>query len=111
MLGRIFGLFLAHAPARLAALRQALTDGDLARAATEAHALKSPSLNVGALRLGALCADLETRARGGDEALLAGAPLANVESEFAAVIAAIEHKRASRELEGMPEHPAQAAID
>ncbi|MGH6923109.1 MAG: ATP-binding protein [Propylenella sp.] len=111
MLGRIFGLFLAHAPARLAALRLALADGDLARAATEAHALKSPSLNIGALRLGALCADLEAQARASDQAILSGMPLAELEGEFAAVMAAIEREQASRELEGMPERQAQATID
>ncbi len=55
MLVRIFDLFLAHAPTHLAGLKQAIAEGDLKRIASDAHALKSPSLNIGALKLGALC--------------------------------------------------------
>jgi signal transduction histidine kinase/CheY-like chemotaxis protein/HPt (histidine-containing phosphotransfer) domain-containing protein len=65
MLERIFGLFRAHAPARFAGLTEACAAGDLERIASEAHALKSPSLNIGALRLGRLCGELETEARAG----------------------------------------------
>jgi HPt (histidine-containing phosphotransfer) domain-containing protein len=89
MLDRIFGLFLSHAPARLAALQEAIGKSDLPRAAAEAHALKSPSLNIGALRLGGLCATLESRARAADVALLADDSVAAVKRELDAVIAAI----------------------
>ncbi len=90
---RIFGLFLAHVPARLAALRDALEKGDLAAVATEAHALKSPSMNIGALRLGAHCAELETRARDGERAFPFQETLAKIESEFAAAVAAIQREQ------------------
>jgi len=105
MLARIFDLFLAHAPAQLSALEKAASEGDLAQTATAAHALKSPSMNIGALRLGKLCADLEARARAGDRALLSETPLAEIEGEFAAVVAAIKRGRASA---GGGEHHAHA---
>jgi signal transduction histidine kinase/CheY-like chemotaxis protein len=101
MLDRIFDLFLSHAPERLAALERALADGNLAQVATEAHALKSPSMNVGALRLGGLCADLEARARNEDSGLLSEAPLEQIKTEYAAVTAAIERQRASPQAEAV----------
>jgi signal transduction histidine kinase/CheY-like chemotaxis protein len=99
MLNRIFDLFLSHAPARLAALEQALADGDLAQVASEAHALKSPSMNVGAMRLGALCAELEARARSEDRDVLSGAPLDAIKAEYAAVTAAIEQEHSSEQVD------------
>ena len=66
MLERVFNLFGVHAPARLSALCDALAAGDVARVAAEAHALKSPSLNIGALRLAALAAEVEAQARSGE---------------------------------------------
>jgi two-component system sensor histidine kinase BarA len=66
MLERVFNLFGVHAPARLAALCDALDAGDVAGVAAEAHALKSPSLNIGALRLAALAAEVEAQARSGE---------------------------------------------
>jgi two-component system sensor histidine kinase BarA len=93
MLDRIFGLFLAHAPARLEALKQALAAQDLSAIAAEAHALKSPSLNIGALRLGALCSELEAEARTGSAAALAGNAVDRISAEMEAVTAAIEAER------------------
>jgi two-component system sensor histidine kinase BarA len=93
MLARIFGLFQVHAPARLAALREALAAGEMERAASEAHALKSPSLNIGALRLGALCQGIEARARACDATLKPDAELAPLEAELAAVVAAIQREQ------------------
>lgn len=89
MLQKIFGLFAGHAPGRFAALTEAFAAGDFERLATEAHALKSPSLNIGALRLGALCAVIEKQARDGDATLLAGSALEHLETELHAVMAAI----------------------
>jgi two-component system sensor histidine kinase BarA len=66
MLERVFNLFGVHAPARLSALCDALAAGDVAGVAAEAHALKSPSLNIGALRLAALAAEVEAQARSGE---------------------------------------------
>ncbi len=97
LLGRVFGLFLSHAPTHVDALKQAIAESDLAKVATEVHALKSPSRNVGAMRLGELCADLEARARDGDDALLSEAPLGAIERELAAVVAAIKDELAPPE--------------
>jgi CheY-like chemotaxis protein/HPt (histidine-containing phosphotransfer) domain-containing protein len=66
ILKRILAAFREHAPPRLAGLEAAHRRGDMAAVALEAHALKSPSRNVGALRLAEICADIEQRARGGE---------------------------------------------
>jgi two-component system sensor histidine kinase BarA len=95
MLDRILGLFLAHAPARVAALREAISAEDLPRIATEAHALKSPSLNIGAVGLAGLCSAIEAKARVADRAVLEGSALAQIEAEFAAVTEAIARERGS----------------
>ena len=89
MLQKIFGLFAAHAPGRFAALTEGFATGDFERIATEAHALKSPSLNIGALRLGALCAVIEKQARDGDATVLAGPALKHLDAELSAVMLAI----------------------
>jgi two-component system sensor histidine kinase BarA len=91
---KIFRLFQAHAPARFAALKEAVAGGDLDRIAAEAHALKSPSLNVGARRLGALCAEVEAKARAGEAIAKESAGVARIERELAAVMAAIDRERA-----------------
>ncbi len=59
--------YLDDGRAQLDALRTALAGGDGATAelVRAAHSLKSGSLNVGALELGALCRSLEEDARGG----------------------------------------------
>ncbi len=89
VLRKVFGLFEAHAPSRIAALQDAIAASDCDRIATEAHALKSPSLNIGGLRLGALCADMETRGRAADETIMLDGTLGAVEAELARVLAAI----------------------
>ena len=95
VLRKLFGLFQSHAPARLAALREAAEASDYDRIASEAHALKSPSVNIGALRLGALCADVEARARNGDATLLSEGALAVIEAELARVLDAIVEEAGS----------------
>jgi signal transduction histidine kinase/CheY-like chemotaxis protein/HPt (histidine-containing phosphotransfer) domain-containing protein len=98
MLDKIFGLFRAHAPARMAALRDAFAAADLEQVAVEAHALKSPSLNIGALRVGALCAVIEADARAGDDALVSGPALAQLEVELKAVMEALDRGRPAENL-------------
>ena len=109
MLGKIFGLFQSHAPARLEALKQAVAAADFPRMATEAHALKSPSVNIGALRLGELCAAIEARARAADAALLSDGSLDRVEQEFAAVLKAIEVEQAPHQAAPATEMPSATA--
>ena len=89
VLERIFRLFEAHAPARFAALETAFADNDQQRIASEAHALKSPSLNIGALRLGEMCARLEAAARSGGDTRPDARVLQEIGAELAAVQAAI----------------------
>jgi HPt (histidine-containing phosphotransfer) domain-containing protein len=52
--------FLLESPRRLAAIRQALEDGDRDALVFAAHSLKGTSAQLGALRLAALCHELET---------------------------------------------------
>ena len=75
MLEKIFDLYLGHAPARREAIHAAAAAADLPRLASEAHALKSPSLNVGARALAACCSEIETLARAGDASVLDGPAL------------------------------------
>ena len=58
--------FLEDAAAQIEAMRAALADGDLERLGRAAHSLKSGSLNIGALDLGATCRSLEETARAGE---------------------------------------------
>ncbi len=63
LLGRMVSLFLELGPERVATLTEALSAGDLEVLERTAHSLKSSSGNVGALRLSADAARLETAAR------------------------------------------------
>jgi two-component system sensor histidine kinase/response regulator len=66
LLQRIVGVYLDDTPGAIRALRQAVDGRDAEGARKAAHGLKSSSANVGALRLSALCRELEEMARGGD---------------------------------------------
>ncbi|NPV62637.1 MAG: Hpt domain-containing protein [Methanotrichaceae archaeon] len=61
----IGGIFLAHAPAKIDAIAEAASKGDLKVLERAAHSLKSSSAYVGAMRLSAMCRELEERARSG----------------------------------------------
>jgi len=60
LLGKVIELFLTDTPPRLAALRDTATHGSAQDVARMAHTLKGSSANLGARRLVALCAELET---------------------------------------------------
>ncbi len=62
---RIIALYREHAPTALARLREAWSKEEDASVAEAVHALKSLSRNIGAVRIGELCEDLEARARDG----------------------------------------------
>jgi two-component system sensor histidine kinase BarA len=68
LVGRVLGLYRQHAPRALEALRKQVASGDGVAIANAAHALKSLSRNIGALRVGDLCDELETVSRLGDVA-------------------------------------------
>jgi len=57
--------FLEDGARQIATMREAATAGDIERLGRAAHSLKSGSLNIGALDLGAACRSLEEAARGG----------------------------------------------
>jgi PAS domain S-box-containing protein len=73
VLDEVIGLFLGEAPQHLRALDAALQRSDAAELQRVAHAFKSASLNVGAVRVGGSCRDLERLGREGDVAAAAGA--------------------------------------
>jgi two-component system sensor histidine kinase BarA len=60
---RVCGLYLDHAPKTQDALERALADRDVEAAGSAAHALKSMSYNIGAMRLARLAGDIERAAR------------------------------------------------
>jgi HPt (histidine-containing phosphotransfer) domain-containing protein len=101
MLEKILDLYLGHAPARREAIYAAAAAADLPRLAAEAHALKSPSLNVGARSLAACCSEVETLARAGDASVLDGPAIDKLEVEYAAVVAAIADLRAGKATEAV----------
>jgi HPt (histidine-containing phosphotransfer) domain-containing protein len=71
----LLAAFEDETPALLLAMRSGVAEADAAKLRTAAHTLKGTAVNLGALRLAQLCAELETRARAsrmdGAESLLA----------------------------------------
>jgi HPt (histidine-containing phosphotransfer) domain-containing protein len=65
IVAEIGGLFLEHAPQKLSAIRDAAERKDARGLQMAAHSLKSSSAYVGAMRLSALCKDLEDMGRSG----------------------------------------------
>ena len=59
----IIGIFIEDTPARIAELRQALTDADTVRFTRAAHSIKGSSSNLGAIALRDIAADLEQKSR------------------------------------------------
>ncbi len=65
LLGRLIELYTRSAPELLSRFRDAVGRGDEAEARTAVHTLKSSSANMGAMKLSALCGQLESRVRSG----------------------------------------------
>ena len=59
-------LFYAEAPMRLDAMRTGIRSQNPEGVAYAAHAMRGGAGNLGALRIGALCAEIEALARSGD---------------------------------------------
>jgi HPt (histidine-containing phosphotransfer) domain-containing protein len=87
--------YLAEAPGHIAALRSAVERGSAADAVRPAHTLKSTSANLAALRLAALCRELEEQARAG-VLVDAARRLRAVEDEFARAVDALAALREAR---------------
>ena len=65
-LKEIAAIYLADAPARLAAVREAVAKNDAGAVYVAAHAFKSGSGNIGAMRVHDLCAEIEAMGRSGN---------------------------------------------
>jgi signal transduction histidine kinase/DNA-binding response OmpR family regulator/HPt (histidine-containing phosphotransfer) domain-containing protein len=81
---RVIGLYLQQTPQQLGELKAALARGDAGSVARAAHTVKSSSANVGAVRLSALCRELESVA-GGEDTLEVGPRVDAIEEEYARV--------------------------
>jgi two-component system sensor histidine kinase/response regulator len=81
-LREIAAIYLADAPARIAALRDAVQRNDAHAISTAAHAFKSGSGNIGAMAVHDLCAELETMGRHGNLSGVAE-KMAALEREYA----------------------------
>jgi two-component system sensor histidine kinase/response regulator len=81
----ILELFAQTAPERVAALTSAMESGDAKAIASAAHAFKSPSSAIGALRLGGLLQEIELAGKAGDIAR-ARAAFVGLDAETAAVL-------------------------
>jgi HPt (histidine-containing phosphotransfer) domain-containing protein len=67
LLSQMLRLFLENSPVRFTAIREGLAEGgDLDEVHRGAHSLKSSAANLGAMRVSAIAARLETVADGGD---------------------------------------------
>jgi PAS domain S-box-containing protein len=74
-------LFVAQAPERLSALQEAIARDDAGATKAAAHALKGGSASLGAVRMSALCAELEQLAAEANLESAAG-PLEELEEAF-----------------------------
>jgi len=91
LVARLIELYLKGSPPLLDALKQASQSGDLAGLDAAAHTLKSSSANVGAMKLRALSAELESQARTQTVTDVAG-QVAAIEQEFATVQALLQQE-------------------
>jgi CheY-like chemotaxis protein len=87
----ILELFAQTAPERVAALNAAMESGDAKAIANAAHAFKSPSSAIGALRLGGLLQEIELAGKAGDIARAREA-FASLDAETAAVLAQLRQQ-------------------
>ncbi len=65
IVAEVAGLFIKHAPEKLLAIDVAVEKGDAKGVQVAAHSLKSSSAYVGAMRLSAMCKELEQAGRSG----------------------------------------------
>ncbi|MEW6572968.1 MAG: ATP-binding protein [Bacillota bacterium] len=92
IVSQLIDIYLSDTPPRLAVLRQAVAEKDTSALFQAAHSLKSSSANIGALRLAAICRDLESMGRAG--AIEGAAEKAvRVEAEYARVCMALSAVR------------------
>ena len=88
--------YLDDAHTQLAALEAAVARGDVGELVRPAHSLKGSSLNIGALRLGALCRSLEETARTASDVPDAADRVAAIRAAVGTTRAALVAARARR---------------
>ncbi|VVB62849.1 Hpt domain protein [uncultured archaeon] len=89
IVAEVGGLFIEHAPGKIAAIKKAASEGNARALELAAHSLKSSSSYIGALKLSAFSKELEFMGRNGAlEGSVEKAAL--VETEFERVKAALE---------------------
>ncbi len=84
LLVKVINIYLENSLQLLEALRRAASQGDAENVKRQAHSLKSSSANVGALRLSALCKDLE-KADNGFSAEEIDRMVGRIEEEYTSV--------------------------
>jgi len=89
LLARVITLYLQEAPAQLAALQEAVAQGDAGRVEEVAHGLKGSSAQLGATRMVSLCASVQ-EAAGAHDLNRAAAQVVALQREFVRVRAALE---------------------
>jgi HPt (histidine-containing phosphotransfer) domain-containing protein len=85
--------YLESTPELLAAMRSAATSGDTAALQRAAHSLKTGSANMGALRLAALCKQLEGISKSGAFDGLTEARIDDVVATYNEVAAALRGRK------------------
>ncbi len=93
ILGELIELFLTDVPPQLIALREAAQSGDARSVERIAHTLKGSCGNMGAVRMGAICAELEEMGRSGNLTTASGL-VSRLEEELGRVRAAFEEELA-----------------
>jgi HPt (histidine-containing phosphotransfer) domain-containing protein len=89
IVAEVGGLFIEHAPHKIAAIKKAASEGNPKALEVAAHGLKSSSYYIGALKLSAISKELEFMGRSGSlERSVESAAMA--ETEFKRVKAALE---------------------
>ncbi len=81
LVAELVNIYLADAPVRIAAMRDAIASGNADVLRLAAHTLKGSSASLGASHLAALCKELEELAHTGTAAGVAG-KLADVDREL-----------------------------
>ena len=89
ILDKLIRLYLESSPETLKSLRDAVQHGDDTVLGESAHGLKSASANMGALRLSALCKELEELGHAGKTAQ-AAALIPGLEAEYGRVVLALK---------------------
>ncbi len=91
LVAELIRLYLTHTPERMRRARRALAQGDLKRAASALHSLRSSSATLGAGELAAVLREVESAAdRGHAEAVSRGWPV--IEDQVAALLEHLEQR-------------------